>query len=146
MKAFTIIEIIVVMIITSIVIGSSMLLYSNMNKLQNSSFNKGEEESALVLLNAVLRKDCQQAEVVRYNNNELLCIKENSSVSYEFTPLQLIRKATITDTFPFQPVNVQVGYADSTHQSVNRISFTLLVKKDSIPFYLFKEYSPQLRP
>jgi type II secretory pathway component PulJ len=143
MKAFTIIEIIVVMIITSVVINSSLLLYSNMSKLQNSSFHKGEEEAALVLLTSVLRKDCHLAEVVRYRNNELLFVKGKSSVSYEFLPLQVIRKAEITDTFPFQTVNLQLAYADSSHQTVRSISFTLLEKNDSIPFYVYKEYSPE---
>jgi len=143
MKAFTIVEIIVVLIITAIVVSGSMLLYSNMNKIQHSSFNKGEEEAAFVLLTDVLRKDCKEARSLRYANNELNCIKEKEAISYEFAAEHIIRKAAVIDTFPFKTSTPLVGYADSAHLVVNSLSFSLSLKNDSVPFYLYKQYYPQ---
>lgn len=143
MKAFTIVEIIVVLIITAIVISASMLLYSNMNRIQNSVFNKGEEEAYFVLLTDVLRKDCKEAQSLRFANDELHCIKEKEAVSYEFETDYIVRKAGITDTFAFKSTTPIIGYADSAHLIVNSLSFTLSLKNDSIPFSLYKQYSPQ---
>lgn len=144
MKAFTIVEIVVVLILTSIVISASMLLYSNMNKLQHSSFSKGEEEASLVLLTEVLRKDCQEATFLNYSNSELNCVSNKKTVSYIFEREYVLRKGLLTDSFPFQAVNVQVAFADSAHRALNMVSMTLLVKSDSIPFYYYKQYQPQM--
>ncbi|MBN2786871.1 MAG: hypothetical protein JXQ69_00980 [Paludibacteraceae bacterium] len=143
MKAFTIVEIIVVLIITSIVISASMLLYFNMNKIQHSSFNKGEEEAAFILLTDVIRKDSKEAQSLRFANNELYCIKEKETISYEFAIDYMVRKAMIADTFAFKASSPVIGYVDSAHRIVNSLSFILSLKNDSIPFYLYKQYSPQ---
>lgn len=143
MKAFTIVEIVIVLILTSIVISASMLLYSNMNKLQHSSFNKGEEEASLVLLTEVLRKDCQEASLLTYSASELKCISSKKSISYLFLDNYVLRKGLVIDSFPFKAVDMHTSYADSSHTALNLLSFEFLVKADSIPFYYYKQYQPQ---
>lgn len=144
MKAFTMVEIIVVMIITSVVISASMLLYTNMNKIQHSSFCKGEEDASLVLLTDVLRKDCQEAARIACSGTELQCVKDKGTVCYSFESERILRKGLVVDTFPFQVKNIRLAYADSAHKALNMLSFTLMVKSDSLPFYYYKKYFPQM--
>lgn len=139
-RAFTIVEIIVVMLITAIVISASMLLYNSMNRIQQSSFSKGEEEAAFVLLTDVLRKDCNQSSFIRFSNDVITCQKPKETVMYELNLDCIVRKTASVDSFPFAASNLEVEYADKGQEVLKAISFTFILKKDTIPFYYYKEY------
>ncbi|MBN2788269.1 MAG: hypothetical protein JXQ69_08110 [Paludibacteraceae bacterium] len=141
MKAFTIIEIIIVLIITSVVVSASMFLYTNMHKIQDSCLNQGQTEASFVLLCDVLRKDCKEAKSLSYVNNDLVCIKEKEQVAYTFESNQIIRKAAIVDSFQFACSLPEITYAKD-QSYIQSIFLTFLLNNDSIPVYIYKTDFP----
>ncbi len=142
-KAFTLVEIIVVMLLTAILVSAIGMVYTSLIRVQISSFDNAGKEADMIILTNVLQKDCAKARIIYYKTNELCCNKLSGNVYYEFLPDQILRKGINVDTFHYTTGELKVNYIDSAHVVINRIALTIYSPGDSIPFDYYKQYGAE---
>lgn len=151
-RAFTIIEITISMLISAVVIGMVYTCYSIIYK-GYSVFNiKQKELVEMGQLNQVLQKDFEKAEGI-FQNDEGIAIKnKNTWVSYQIKPDYILRVSTVTDTFKLTTQDVTpyfegrplTGRSEVEEQNrIDELSFILIYHNEKFPYYYFKEYSSQ---
>lgn len=91
-QAFTVTEVLITMILTSIVIGAAVMLWQ-MSEKESVSFGKQTTEiSHKILFFSTIRNDIVKAEVIKQNDNTLMIYNEAiKSIDYQFTQNAVIR-------------------------------------------------------
>ena len=145
LKAFTLMELLIGMIISSIVISFCYMSYSMIYKqYMNYKAVKVELVEALEL-NSVLNSDISKAEKIVFDNNKLILIKEeNKSFEYNFLEKYILRKTgEVVDTFNLIPLNIvskQIASVSSSSALIEFFSFDANVLGDKEHFQFFKSY------
>jgi prepilin-type N-terminal cleavage/methylation domain-containing protein len=148
LKAFTLIELVVAMIISSIVVLTAYESYT-ITTTQCSDYKK---KSTLIgqsyQLNMVLTQDCFNASTVWLNNDSSLVFKAdgNPDIAYIFRHNYILRQTdlSVQDTFYFAVNNMQVKMEPNTMQNnmslVDDLSFEVNVLGEKVFMRLRKEY------
>lgn len=91
MKAFTLIEVIVTLLLSSIIIGIAISGYTITNQ-QFKLFDTSTEQSLDILrLNNLIKSDIDKSDVIFYENNQLVCKNEQIETTYNFNSEAIIR-------------------------------------------------------
>ena len=103
-QAFTLSEMIVVIIITSIIVGMAFSVLSMVQKHMSSIQNNLTKNTELNKLEQALSIDFNRYSNIKYNkiDNELIFTSEMDTVSYEFTEDSILKNL---DTFNIQLQN-----------------------------------------
>jgi hypothetical protein len=100
LKAFTILEVLVAMVISTLVIGGSFLAYEMTYKQYKHYEEVSSCTNEAVSFHAALEKDMENAETVRVTDKGLECLKKGEKIDYDFSGEYVLRKLTlVTDTF-----------------------------------------------
>ncbi len=99
-KAFTIAEIIVAMLLTSILILITYKVYNNVQVYVLNTVNDKQKKSEL-LFRTVLMNDFNKATMVWSTDSGFVCTRDSVQVSYCFMDSLIIRKSFMEDTFRF---------------------------------------------
>ena len=148
-RAFTLLELLIGMIISSIVIGFCYMSYSIIYKQYRSYKILKLEMVETIQFNSILNSDFIKAETVVFEGNKLIFNSANrSALYYDFMDNFILRKdGEVTDTFKLSAINVLPGYLAKTVQSttsiVNNFSFDAKVLGETEHFHFTKNYSAE---
>jgi prepilin-type N-terminal cleavage/methylation domain-containing protein len=151
-KAFTIIEMTVAMLISAMVIAFTYTAYSILSKSYSVFINKNRDMETVIQLDRLLRKDFSKAGAIYKTENGLTLKDSSNMVSYEINENGVIRKGIVTDTFKVQisqplatfesrPIATSVDHSGAN--LIDDFSFTLLFRNEKIPYHYHKSYSSE---
>jgi prepilin-type N-terminal cleavage/methylation domain-containing protein len=103
-KAFTLMELTVAMLIASIVIGMTYTIYTIVVGSYRSFHTKNNETAMVIRLDELLKKDFAHADLIRKEEQGISCKSADQLVTYALGPGLIVRTAGAIDTFK---VNVQ---------------------------------------
>jgi len=148
-KAFTLMELLIGMIISTIVISFCYMSYTLIYKqFMNYKTIKMELVQALEL-NSVLNNDIGNSELVVFDNNELTLLnKQNEILKYNFNETEILRKSVdIIDTFKLKPINIVPHYLANENNLSNVLlsfSFDAIVLGEQEHFQFSKLYDAEM--
>ena len=149
-KAFTLLEVTIAMLIAAIVIGIAYTAFSIVHKTYSAYHTKNNEMATVLRLNELLKKDFKRAGIVLKDTNGLVLKDTSNLVRYRFEEAYVIRIAGIIDTFKLQTETITVGFegvpvdvvSDTEEQNrVDDLIFNLLFRDEKIPYHYHKQYS-----
>ena len=140
-KAFTIIELITVMIISSIVITITLTMYNNISKVYSNAVGKNEFENEIALLYLIIKRDLTDAEMVFSMEDQIqMNVEGNNRISYMFNQDNIIRYTRgMNDTLYRGNYEYEVGETDD--KIVESLTIILKNEQISYPLKLYKVYS-----
>lgn len=146
-KAFTIIELVVVMILTAIIVGIVYSAYSIVGNQYYVYKKTGTQNSQVALLSMLLNKDFTSSHFIKYGNDELFFYsKEDNFIHYVFEENYITRNSnSVTDTFPINPLNIQMKFLQElqlVHNSlVDELYFEAVIFNQQQLFHFKKQYA-----
>ena len=147
-KAFTILELVVVMILTSIIVGIVYSAYEVVGKQYNSYKKTNTQNRKVALLNMLLNKDFSTSYFIKYGEDKLLFYdQENKMTSYDFGVEQGITRNSnaVTDTFFIPPLNVEMKFLNQMQQVrnnlVDELYFESIIFGQQQSFHFKKQYA-----
>lgn len=146
LQAFTLMELLVGMIISSIVIGFGYGVYSLMYKQYSSYKIVKREVVGAMQLNSVINNDFSNAEIISFSDNKLTINRHNKlPLQYDFSDSLILRKDNeITDTFKIVPGAIVANYIFPDQKAIVKIfSFDTQVLKEAEHYTFNKDYSAE---
>lgn len=148
-RAFTLLELLIGMIISSIVIGFCYMSYSIIYNQYMSYKILKLEIVETIQFNSILNADFISAETILFNENILILNSTNrSQLQYDFKDSHILRKdGEVTDTFKLIATNILPQYLIESERSiptiVNNFSFDAKVLGEVEHFNFSKNYSAE---
>lgn len=150
-KAFTIMEMTVAMLIAAVVIGITYTAYLIVIGSYNSFTKKNNEMAVAIRLDELLRRDFSHADIILKQQDALVFKTNGQITSYEISPNFIVRTHIVTDTFQVRtelliagfeglPVNNDIE-TDTMKSRIDEASFNLLYENEKIPYHYYKQYS-----
>ena len=149
-KAFTILEVTITMLIVGLLIGITYTSYSIIIQSYHSFTSKNDDMAILVTLDHLLKRDFTRAETITKTPNGINLTWAGNVVDYKFTADFVIRSATRIDTFKVLTRAVNTTFenlpiseiTDTDEQSrLDQLDFTLIFQNEKIPYHYHKLYS-----
>ncbi len=148
LRAFTLLELLFVMILTTIIIGIGYLTFNISTKQLHSYRENSKKISEIFLVTMLLNKDFTEAKsVLKANDSLILTGDGNSSLQYFFTEEYIVRSAnSVTDTFYYKTQNRSEKFldkpADVNRGLVDEIYFEIKTDDERAEiFHAVKAYS-----
>ena len=151
-KAFTLMELTVAMLISALVIGITYTSYGIIVKYYSSFDNKDKEMAVLASLDHVLKRDFERAETVLKDTSGIVIKVDSDVVKYEFAPDFIIRRTTRADTFKVTVQNLDMTFeqnpvnelqTEAEQNRVDELTFSLRYQNETIPYHYHKLYSSE---
>lgn len=151
-KAFTIMEVTVAMLLTAIVIAITYTVYSIVARSYGEYGTKNNNRAVLIRLDELLRKDFEKAETINKTETGLTCSKRDGMVTYEFRPDGVVRSSGITDTFKvsiaavdllFEHALVGARALSGEDTRIDELRLDILFEKNNIDYSYHKQYSSE---
>jgi hypothetical protein len=151
-KAFTIMEVTVAMLLAAIVIAITYTVYTIIIRSYSSYNAKNSNMAVLIRLDELLRKDFEKAEIIYKTESGLSCTNGNKVAIYEFKPDAVIRTSGITDTFKvevqavsilFEHAPVSESATSDEETRVDEMQADLFLDGRKITNGYYKHYSSQ---
>lgn len=149
-KAFTVLEMTIAMLLASIVIGMTYAIYSIVANSYNSFNVKNDKMAEILRVDELLKKDFLSADIILKNESGFLVKRAEQLTNYEIQPDFIIRSSIAIDTFKvktdslnmsFQTIPlIEVGEKDEQNR-INDIKFFILHENQKIPYNYHKQYS-----
>lgn len=142
-NAFTLAELVVAMIISSIVMATIYTAYLLIRKQYFRQTTKARALDEYIRFRNALSVDFFYADSLKTGDTDgiLLCFKDSSAIEYSFTNEQIVRKSDIaTDSFSIPVKRLDLSRYRTTGALVKEISLTVMSQGDTIPLLLQKNY------
>jgi Tfp pilus assembly protein PilE len=145
-KAFTILELTVVMLLTTIVAGISYGAYHIVTHQFQQYKTTNETLTDTALLDALLKRDFAQAEQIVRSENGIVAVYKNQHTTYNFGNEYIIRSfAERVDTFNISVATTPVTNWQKKAQHlpgnlIDELSFSGNTLKLELPFHYLKKY------
>lgn len=141
-SAFTLMEVIIVMIISMIVVS---LTYKTLDivSMQYRQFSKSRKHIyELSLLETLLTKDFANSEYLKRMNDGVMCKYRDKNVVYTFNDGFIVRsEGTITDTFNIMPREIKYYFSDkevkNTNSYIDKVAFVYV--QEGSKFFIYKK-------
>lgn len=142
-QSFTLIEIIIAMIISTIVIGTTIAVWLCLNGLFKQGMADTYGETGAVLFISTFESDMARAENIKTGSSDVtFSFTESSDIQYKFDDEMVTRTVgQNTDTFHAGVEDVEITLHKTLPNVVKNISFSVLLKNKVIPVFLTKDYS-----
>jgi prepilin-type N-terminal cleavage/methylation domain-containing protein len=149
-RAFTIMEVTITMLIAGILIAITYTSYSIIIKSYRSFTAKNEDIVVLVSLDHVLQRDFDRADIILKQTDGITLKNSNQMIKYTFSPDFITRIASKMDTFKVQTQEVNTSFdnipmgevqADDEQNRLDDLAFTLVFQNEKIPYHYHKLYS-----
>ena len=141
-KAFTLIELVFVMLLSSLVILSSLGAFQILVSVMERSNELNSYLKELVYLRSQLEKDFNQAESIMQSSQNSFKINfpDDTSVNYTFIDgNSIIESINRVDTISIGTSSLQFSFIKTNH--VKEISLAVSVRESEIPIIIQKDYS-----
>lgn len=151
-KAFTILEVTITMLIAAILLGITYTSYSIVVKSYRSFTIKNDNMAVLISLDHLLKRDFGKATIVIKDADGIDLKNDQQLIKYSFNPDFIIRTSIRVDTFKVQTQDVITSFEnvplneiqDTDEQNrLDEVSFTLLYQNEKIPYHYRKLYSSE---
>jgi Tfp pilus assembly protein PilE len=150
-KAFTIMEITIAMLLAAIVIAITYTVYMIVVRSYSSYNAKSSNMAVLIRLDELLRKDFEKNEMIQRTETGLLCTQRGKVVTYEFMPKAIIRSSGIIDTFEVTTETINSFFEDrpvsgstmSEEGRIDELQLLLVFGEKKITNTYFKHYSSE---
>lgn len=144
-KAFTLMELMIGMIIGSIVVGFCYSGYRVILKQYYDYKKTKSEVNETMQLATTLATDFAASEAIVYKDNMLIMSQDSAKKEYEFSERYIIRSINeIKDTFHFAPKELVPVFMDNTTDNIIKdISFKAEIMGEVETFYYTKSYSAE---
>ncbi|HLC83714.1 MAG TPA: prepilin-type N-terminal cleavage/methylation domain-containing protein [Bacteroidia bacterium] len=147
LKAFTLMELLIGMIVSAIVISFCYMSYGMIYKQFINYKTVKQELVETMQFHSVLNRDFADAQKVLFKENELTLVNAKN-VSYNFETEFVFRQAgEVVDTFFLNPVNISVDYLmteNNLSKPVVQFSFDALVLGEQEHFLFSKRYDAEM--
>jgi len=153
LKAYTILEITIAMIVSAIVISITYTVFGIVSNAYNQYRQDQQGVLELTQLDGLLMKDFAMAQHIVKEPDSLVFAGQDRRAVYAFSPTFIIRTSGITDTFKVSTQNIHfsfrgspIGKADepqSGNALIDGLSFDLVYKNRTIPYIYHKQYSSE---
>lgn len=140
--AYTILEILIVMMLTGIVMGMAIIGFFQFENMLHSSRATLTKNNEYILFENTLNDDCYMAE--RILNDDPVLVIENRKGKL----IYMLRNSYVTrrngeqiDTFFLQLKNISIIEHEDLPGMVNNIQLEVLLNEEIYPVNIWKEYS-----
>lgn len=142
-KAFTIIELVVTMVITSIVIGIAVALYLTLDFYFRDTVYEYEKNNDILLTETMIKNDINNSRTITENNTGFYVLTTgNKIIRYEITDNYIIRHTDISsDTTFYNITDLTINTLKHNKDLVNEIVIYIEQEKINIPLHFYKKYS-----
>ena len=148
LKAYTLTEMIVVMLLTAVVIGMAYSVFQIISKSYTSFNRKNEKVNDAERLEHWLGRDLQRADACLNEKDGLKLLIGLDTVGYTFKDSVVTRTSLRIDSFRVYTANLTLTFGGQmldpkTEQPVDQVSFELNLEKQRIPEVFYKLYSAE---
>jgi len=147
-KSFTIIELMVTIILSSLVVLLTYTFYDIIAKQFYSKKQFYQRINEVTRLHLELQDEFEKSETIRCADNEVFFVKSSGdSICYEFSDSSIIRKRNdMLDTIFLEADNIKKGYFDKdiVFGVINKLCFTVKDRNDTYSFDFYKEYASDI--
>lgn len=154
-KAYTILEVVIAMLVSVVVIFITYTAYSIVSRSYGNFRSKNEDMAILARLDQLLLRDFERAEVINGSGNQVSMTRDNGRmVSYEFANGYVVRTDQIVDTFKVSTEKYQTLFEgkplgdgeeldvkNKESDRLDELSFAVTYKNETIPYHYYKRYS-----
>jgi len=151
-RAFTIMELTVAMLISAIVISITYTAYLIVSKSYKSFSGKNEKMAAVLKLDELLKKDFLRSERVEKDTSGIDIYYPKRTVKYKFDSASVIRLAGRTDTFRvktdsistlFEGKEVQLLGDSAENNRIDELTLPVILQNQKLTYYYHKVYSSE---
>lgn len=154
-KAFTLMELTVAMLISAIVIAITYTAYQLISNYYSDYHKKHEEMAVLIRLDELLRRDFEKAQSIQLMPDGYQFALQPLAVTYRFTSEGALRISTVTDTFKVTLSQVQASFEGQPISKdnltgdepeagrIDALAFRVLYRKENFPYHYHKTYSSE---
>ena len=146
-KAFTLFELVLSMLLATIVIGMAYYASSIFMRLYEGYSKTNQAQAELVLFKKVIAKDVERAARLDFLDGQLLLKNPNGRLllSYELGKDQVLRRALSADTFKLKEVRVQGTFEGQVKESglADLLVFSFSYVGEPVLFQVKKQYSAE---
>ena len=140
LKSFTLIELIITLLLSSIVLMIALFGFKLINVYTQSIKRNSEIITKVTLLRNKLNEDFFRAQQIQFDNNELIVFKDKDIAKYQFSDsLIVLKQAQLIDTLNITTCNIKASTIKDK-ELINFFEFTVLNKKDSLYLCFNKKY------
>jgi prepilin-type N-terminal cleavage/methylation domain-containing protein len=149
-KAFTIMEMTIAMLISAIVIGITYSAYTIISRSYTIYQTKNDGLALLSRIDQLLVKDFAHAEMISKTLDGLLLTSRLDTVAYVFAPDFIVRKGAVIDTFKVQTSGLSTLFenqpvsevsVESEQNRIDELFFFIVLKNGNMPYHYQKPYS-----
>lgn len=154
-KAFTIMEVTITMLVAAIVIGITYTAYTIISRSFIDFKSKNEDIALIARIDHLVKRDFEQADLIVTDESGVSIQKLGlMPVHYEFNPSYIVRRSVVADTFKVNNTDIKTFFehrekspnndsdpSDVAGNRIDELSFTITYKDDLIPFHYVKTYS-----
>lgn len=142
LKAFTLIETLAALAISSVVIGLAAVFFLNIQKYSVMYEMRGAEISEVVKLAFVLQHDNAESVVINGENRRLLFNMGQGEVLYEFGNDWVLREHDrVTDTFYVQTRELLIEWHPDLVRNVTSATLMIVWNDETYKYYIQKDYT-----
>ena len=151
-KAFTILEVTITMLIAGLLIGITYASYSIIIKSYHSFTIKNDDMTIIVSLDHLLKRDFDQADTIFKEPDGISVKKDVKIVKYTFRTDFIVRESARIDTFKVQAIDVTAMFentavneiqATAEQNRIDQLDFVLIFQTEKIPYHYRKLYSSE---
>ena len=140
-RAYTFVEILVALIITSIVIVLAISLYMQLFQSNKRILRDYDKNHEVLQLKSILNTDFELYNEIDYRIYELRFRGKNTSCLYEFSDIGILRRFNENiDTFKVEYSNLEYKLQHGNTGMVTNFSFDIKIHNEILPYSFHKKY------
>ncbi|OFY26028.1 MAG: hypothetical protein A2X01_00250 [Bacteroidetes bacterium GWF2_35_48] len=144
-KAFTMMELLVTIVISSLVIGFALGVYFHLNNYYLKGHSKFTEVNEVISLYSLMNTDMENAREMYVLSDRINFAGINTSICYKFYNEYIVREQQFsTDTFFIIVTNLQDEKIDPYSDLSGQVTFIAEKEKEQYPFTLKKKYASEV--
>ena len=139
--AYTLVEILVALVITSIIIVMALNLYFQLSQTNRRIIRDYDKNAELLQLKSVLNMDFERYDNIEYSIYELNFYNRTGKCNYEFTDFGILRKyREKIDTFKLEYSDLEYELQNGNTGMLIQLSFNIKYHNEKLPFTFYKDY------
>ena len=145
LNAYTLIEMIIVMIISAIIVSMAYVVFSKVNVLSIRLKNLYQENYKAVLLDKLLYADFEHAQKIVKIPNGFICEYEKEKHKYFISDIIVRVQQAQIDTFDFvKELTVDYTYTNENQLLVKRVKLQGIYEEEDLMLLYTKEYGADI--
>lgn len=142
-KSFTIMELLVTLVITSIIVGLASTIYLNMQRYFSTSEQGYEQNTDVNFIISLLKTDFENSASAVSSFGLVTLIGNDSKIlEYNFSDEFITRKVDYRrDTFYVNLEDLEVIRLDDNSDLVSEIKANIIFDGDPVPLHIYKNYT-----